>query len=278
MCHAFRRLYRPSAVLVAALATLMVMADFAVAGQGQDASIIGQVTDESGAVLPGVTVTATSPALQVPQVIAVTNEQGEYRLTPLPIGTYAVEYELPGFGTLRREDLRLTAGFVARVDVQLKIGSARRDRDGVGRDAGRGRHLHDEPHPADSRDPRDHSHRPGRDPVGDGSGARRAHEPRLREPERQPGVPRVRAGQRIVDGRSRVSQPRRRSPAFRWQRQLFRLCVHGRVDGARPSATTPPAPTRGVQISAIVQVGRQRLPRQRLLGAVGQTVAERQPR
>ena len=44
------------------------------AGQGSGASIIGQVTDQSGAVLPGVTVTATSPALQVPQVTDVTNE------------------------------------------------------------------------------------------------------------------------------------------------------------------------------------------------------------
>ena len=41
-----------------------------VASQAQEASIIGQVTDDTGAVLPGVTVTATSPALQVPQVIA----------------------------------------------------------------------------------------------------------------------------------------------------------------------------------------------------------------
>ena len=47
------------------------------AGQGSGASIIGQVTDESGAVLPGVTVTGTSPALQMPQVTAVTNELGE---------------------------------------------------------------------------------------------------------------------------------------------------------------------------------------------------------
>jgi hypothetical protein len=59
------------------------------AGQGQEASIVGQVTDESGAVLPGVTVTATGPALQVRQLVGVTNERGEYRLTPLPIGTYA---------------------------------------------------------------------------------------------------------------------------------------------------------------------------------------------
>ena len=59
----------------------------------QDAGIIGQVVDESGAALPGVTVTAKSPALQVPEVTAVTDGRGEYRLTPLPIGTYEVTYE-----------------------------------------------------------------------------------------------------------------------------------------------------------------------------------------
>src|SRR5262245_43582827 len=58
-----------------------------IAGQGAaPASIIGRVTDGTGAVLPGVTVTATSPALQVPEVIVVTNDAGEYRITPLPIG------------------------------------------------------------------------------------------------------------------------------------------------------------------------------------------------
>ena len=62
----------------------------------QDAGITGQVLDESGAALPGVTVTAKSPALQVPEVTAVTDGRGEYRLTPLPIGTYDVSYELPG--------------------------------------------------------------------------------------------------------------------------------------------------------------------------------------
>jgi outer membrane receptor protein involved in Fe transport len=93
------------------------------AGQEQDASVIGRVTDESGALLPGVTVTATSPSLQVGSLSDVTNERGEYRLTPLPIGTYIVEYALAGFQTIRREELRLTAGFVARVDIAMKIGT-----------------------------------------------------------------------------------------------------------------------------------------------------------
>ena len=92
-----------------------------VAARAQEASIIGQVTDDTGAVLPGVTVTATSPALQVKQVVDVTNERGEYRLTPLPLGTYTVEYALEGFGTVKRADLRITAGFTARVDVWLIV-------------------------------------------------------------------------------------------------------------------------------------------------------------
>ena len=92
-----------------------------VAARAQEASIIGQVTDDTGAVLPGVTVIATSPSLQVKQVVDVTNERGEYRLTPLPLGSYIVEYQLEGFQTVRRPDLRLTAGFTAKVDVVLKV-------------------------------------------------------------------------------------------------------------------------------------------------------------
>jgi len=86
------------------------------------ATISGQVKDVSGGVLPGVTVTATSPALQVPELTTVTDAQGEYRLTPLPIGTYTVAYVLSGFQTVHREAIRLTAGFTARVDIQLNVG------------------------------------------------------------------------------------------------------------------------------------------------------------
>src|SRR5437773_11686873 len=92
------------------------------AGQ-QEASIIGQVTDESGGILPGVTVTATSPALQMPVVSTVTNERGEYRLSPLPIGAYEVTYAIAGFQIVKRENVRLTVGFTAKLDVVLKIGS-----------------------------------------------------------------------------------------------------------------------------------------------------------
>jgi carboxypeptidase family protein len=87
------------------------------------AGILGQVKDESGAVLPGVTVTVSSPALQVTEVSDVTNAQGEYRLTPLPIGTYVVIYALTGFETIRREGVRLDIGMQAKLDVAMKIGT-----------------------------------------------------------------------------------------------------------------------------------------------------------
>jgi hypothetical protein len=93
------------------------------AGQATQAAIIGVVADTSGAILPGVTVIAKGPALQVPQVETVTNERGEYRLSPLPIGTYSVTYELPGFQTVRREGVRLAVGFVATLDQVMSLGT-----------------------------------------------------------------------------------------------------------------------------------------------------------
>ena len=109
---------------VSACLTVFACLAIASAAAGQDvAGILGQVTDESGAVLPGVTVTAKSPSLQVPSMSVITDERGEYRLTPLPIGSYEVSYELSGFSTIRREGLRLTSGFTAKIDIALKVGS-----------------------------------------------------------------------------------------------------------------------------------------------------------
>jgi hypothetical protein len=101
---------------------LVLSADRTDAGQEAAASIIGRVIDEGGGVLPGVTVSATSPALQVAGVTAVTDDRGEYRLTPLPVGIYAIEYALSGFQTIRQEGIRLTVGFTAKLDVTLKVG------------------------------------------------------------------------------------------------------------------------------------------------------------
>ncbi|MGE4082672.1 MAG: carboxypeptidase regulatory-like domain-containing protein [Vicinamibacterales bacterium] len=95
----------------------------ALARQEAVAGIIGQVSDQSRAVLPGVTITVSSDALQVAQTTTITDERGEYRLSPLPIGTYTVVYELTGFRTHRVEGVRLTVGFTAKLDVALVLSS-----------------------------------------------------------------------------------------------------------------------------------------------------------
>jgi hypothetical protein len=93
------------------------------AAQAAAAGIIGVVTDTSGAILPGVTVTVTGPALQVPSVAAVTDAKGEYRLSPLPPGAYTVTFELSGFQIVKRENVRLTLGFTATLDQLMSLGT-----------------------------------------------------------------------------------------------------------------------------------------------------------
>ena len=85
--------------------------------------IDGIVTDESGAILPGVTVTITSPVLQVPQLVSVTDAEGRYRFADLRVGSYRVQSELSGFSTFVRENVQIDSGFVARVDIGMKVGS-----------------------------------------------------------------------------------------------------------------------------------------------------------
>jgi hypothetical protein len=86
-------------------------------------TINGTIRDQSGGVLPGVTATLSSPALQVPQLVQVTDAEGQYRFVDLPAGTYLLKFELAGFSSLIREDLRLTIGFTARVDESMKVGA-----------------------------------------------------------------------------------------------------------------------------------------------------------
>ena len=105
--------------LVAALLALTVGAASA---QQQTGEIFGKATDGSGAVLPGATVTASGPALLQPRV-ALTSETGSYRLPELPIGTYMVTFELPGFKTIQRTDVRITIGFSAQINAELELSS-----------------------------------------------------------------------------------------------------------------------------------------------------------
>lgn len=106
-------------VFACLLALTFVGAATAQTGQG---GLRGYIKDEQGAALPGVTVTATSPALIQP-TIGVSDAEGSYRLVNLPPGAYTITAEIAGFATSRREDVLLRAGVTFQVDMTMKIGT-----------------------------------------------------------------------------------------------------------------------------------------------------------
>ena len=87
------------------------------------ASIAGLVRDTSGAVLPGVTVEASSPALIEKTRTVVTDGTGQYKIEQLRPGLYAITFTLSGFSIVRRDGIELTGSFAATVNVELKVGS-----------------------------------------------------------------------------------------------------------------------------------------------------------
>jgi carboxypeptidase family protein len=99
-----------------ALGVLYVLVATAAHAQVQTGSITGTVTDSSSAVLPGTTVTVTGDRLIGGAATQVTDGSGAYRVDRLPPGTYTVKFELPGFRTMTRDDIRISAGFVATVN------------------------------------------------------------------------------------------------------------------------------------------------------------------
>src|SRR5215216_5644802 len=87
------------------------------------ASIAGLVKDTSGAVLPGVTVEAASPALIEKVRTVVTDGAGAYRIVDLRPGTYTVTFSLAGFSSVRRDGVELTTSFTAAVNAVLAVGN-----------------------------------------------------------------------------------------------------------------------------------------------------------
>jgi iron complex outermembrane recepter protein len=86
------------------------------------ATLAGEVKDTTGAVLPGVTVEAASPALTEKVRTAVTDGSGRYRLESLPPGSYTVTFALTGFMPLKREDVMVAGSGAITVDVELAVG------------------------------------------------------------------------------------------------------------------------------------------------------------
>ncbi len=101
----------------AAVATVMMTG--AALAQG---SIFGKATDTSGGVLPGVTVTVAGPALQAPLVV-VTGSSGAYQFPTVPNGTFSVTFELSGFKKVVRNNIVITSGFNAPIDMKMEVGA-----------------------------------------------------------------------------------------------------------------------------------------------------------
>jgi hypothetical protein len=93
------------------------------AAQQAASSIAGSVRDATGAVLPGVTVEASSDALIEKTRTVLTDSQGQYRIVDLRSGTYVVTFTLPGFATVRREGIELSANFTAPVNIEMRVGA-----------------------------------------------------------------------------------------------------------------------------------------------------------
>ena len=112
-----RRLY--------ALALIVLLPSMAAAqggGAGTTGTIAGRVTDSSDSLLPGVTVTASSPSM-IGQQTQTTGANGTYRFPAVPPGAYTLTFELPGFNTVKREGIQISLGFNATVNAQLQVAS-----------------------------------------------------------------------------------------------------------------------------------------------------------
>src|SRR5262245_5279885 len=101
-----------------ALASAIGVSD--ASAQGTSAAAIGgRAMDSSGAVLPGVTVEASSPALIEKVRTTITDAEGRYQITELRPGTYTVTFMLPGFSQFRREGIELSSNFTATVNATM---------------------------------------------------------------------------------------------------------------------------------------------------------------
>ncbi len=111
--------YLRGALRVSAAAALLWLVPQVASAQ---ATITGVIKDPSGAVLPGVTVEAASPALIEKVRTAISDGSGQYPIIDLRPGTYSVSFTLPGFNTLQRTGVELTGNFTATVNAEMRVG------------------------------------------------------------------------------------------------------------------------------------------------------------
>ena len=103
--------------------TLLVVAAILPSAAWAQVTLAGTVKDASGAVLPGVTVEASSPVLIEKTRAATTDATGQYRIESLQPGTYNVTFVLAGFSILKRDDVALSGTGVVKIDADMKVGA-----------------------------------------------------------------------------------------------------------------------------------------------------------
>ncbi|MBM3740607.1 MAG: carboxypeptidase regulatory-like domain-containing protein, partial [Acidobacteria bacterium] len=104
------------------ISAMFLASGIALYGQGTSGQITGSVTDASGAVIPGAAVAAVNDGTGLKRD-AVTNDQGNYLLSPLPPGVYRVSVSKTGFRPMARTDLTLAVDQTARLDFALELGT-----------------------------------------------------------------------------------------------------------------------------------------------------------
>jgi len=108
-----------SKTLTLLLALLLVASPLLLAQSKNTGSIVGTILDNENVLLPGVTITVSSPKLMGKRS-AVTDAKGQYRFPALPPGVYSIKAELQGFGTVIQENIRLTTTKILSVDLTIK--------------------------------------------------------------------------------------------------------------------------------------------------------------
>ena len=102
------------------MCAVLLLASRQASAQPTTGTVLGKVADEQGAIIPGATVSATNPATGFNRV-AVSDAEGVYRLSALPVGAYDLIVELAGFATVERKDMVVNVGQTITLDFALKV-------------------------------------------------------------------------------------------------------------------------------------------------------------
>ena len=120
-CRCTPALYRANMNLASLVAFVVLVCAGIAFGQAETADMVGTVTDASGAVVPGATVTATNTGTNISKATTTTGD-GDYTFSLLQVGTYSIRVEAKGFKSFTAPSVPLSAGDRARVDAKLEVG------------------------------------------------------------------------------------------------------------------------------------------------------------